>query len=532
MGDQTIQIKTAVAQTEENTSTPLHNEEQQAQNLAQIHGLEFVRLSEIDLPAQVVQLLPVWLVTQQTLIAVKFENDLLHVATDNPMNLPAFDQINLVTGFQVQPMVATHSDIVQAINRHYGAEQITRQDLMDARFDQSLGHEATGPMELTLSEESGQVVRLVNSIFKDAIDSAASDIHFEPALDDLRVRLRIDGILRDSLMVPSALRKEVITRIKVLAKMDITEKRKAQDGHIILSYQERPYDLRVSVIPTIDGAKTVIRVLDKHRIDLNLSSLGVDREHWDQLDKAIHKPYGMILVTGPTGSGKTTTLYAMLQSINAVEKNIITLENPVEYRLDRINQIQIDPETGHSFAQVLRSVLRQDPDVIMVGEIRDPETAEIAVQAALTGHLVLTTLHTNDAATAINRLNELGIPPYLISSCVILAVAQRLVRKLCPHCRCQVELSEDPTSIPFTVGPGCTYCMSQGYSGRTAVFEILPVKAAIRKAIERQFSADQIKGIAQKHGMQTLHEAALLKAQQGLTSLDEVRRITATEEDV
>ena len=531
----------AQADTKQTTSVQggLTSDEIAAKSIAQKHGVDFIKLSETQLEAHIVRLLPQWLVTRHNIIAVKLEEDTLYVAMTNPLDLPTLDEINLVTGFNVKPVVATEREIIKAISQHYGAEQMTKQDLIDARFDQELTQAGDEKVEdLVLSDEAGQVVRLVNSIIKDAIGSLASDVHFEPAGDEMVVRFRVDGILHDCLTVPAAVRKEVVSRLKVLAKLDITEKRRAQDGHINLKHKENDYDLRVSVVPTINGEKTVLRILDKTSMLIDLATLGIDTEEMALVKGAISRPYGMVLITGPTGSGKTTTLYAMLHSLDAIEKNIITIENPVEYQLDRINQIQIDPDIGETFAQVLRSILRQDPDIIMLGEIRDLETAEIAVQAALTGHLVLTTLHTNDAVTAITRLRELGIPSFLISSCVVMAGAQRLVRKVCPDCKEPYQSDEkilkllginEPPAGGFVHGKGCHYCYDTGFRGREGVFEILKIDSDIRNAILMDKSALEIKKMAVEKGMKTLLDSALLKVSEGKTSVEEVKRVIAPE---
>ncbi len=517
----------------------LSSDENAARALAEKHGVDFIKLSETELSSQVVRLVPHGLVTQHNVIAVKFEGDTLYVAMTNPVDLPTLDQINLVTGFNVKPIVATERDIIKAIGQHYGAEQMARQDLIDARFDTEPTEEGDKRIEdLVLSDDAGQVVRLVNSIIRDGINSLASDIHFEPAIDEMIVRFRVDGILHDCLTVPAAVRKEVVSRLKVLAKLDITEKRKAQDGHINLKYKKNDYDLRVSVLPTIDGEKTVLRILDKNSMLIDLATLGIGAEDRTLVEGAVSRPYGMVLVTGPTGSGKTTTLYAMLRSLDAIEKNIITIENPVEYQLDRINQIQIDPASGETFAGALRSILRQDPDIIMLGEIRDLETAEIAVQAALTGHLVLSTLHTNDAVTAITRLRELGIPSFLISSCVVMAGAQRLVRKICPDCKEPYQPDEktlkllgidEPPAGGFVHGKGCHYCYDTGFRGREAVFEILKIDSDIQNAILADKSALEIKKMAVEKDMKTLLDSAMLKVSEGKTTVEEVKRVIAPE---
>jgi type IV pilus assembly protein PilB len=516
-----------------------HSDEDKALSVAQKHGIEFIRLSETNLSSQIVRLLPQWLVTQHNVIAVRLEEDTLYVAMTNPVDLPTLDQINLVTGFNVKPVVATEREITKAISQYYGAEQMTRQDLIDAEFDAEPVQEGNRRIEdLATSDDAGQVVRLVNSIIKDAIGSLASDIHFEPANDEIIVRFRVDGILHDCLTVPAVVRKEVVSRLKVLAKLDITEKRKAQDGHINLNYKGNDYDLRVSIVLTIDGEKTVLRILDKNSMLINLTTLGFSAEEMALVESAVNRPYGMVLDTGPTGSGKTTTLYAMLHSLNSIEKNIITIENPVEYQLDRINQIQIDPAGGDTFAGTLRSILRQDPDIIMLGEIRDLETAEIAVQASLTGHLVLSTLHTNDAVTAVTRIRELGIPSFLISSCVVMAVAQRLVRKICLDCRESYQPDEKILKLlgideapagGFVHGKGCHYCYETGFRGREAVFEILKIDNDIQNAILADKSALEIKKMAVEKGMKTLLDSALLKVSEGKTSVEEVKRVIAPE---
>ncbi len=516
-----------------------HRDEDNAQAIAKKHGIEFVRLSEIKLQPHIVRLLPQELVAKYNVIAVRFEGDTLYVAMANPVDLPALDQINLVTGFNVKPLVAVEKDIIKAIGEYYGAEQMTKQDLIDARFDTAPAQEITKKVErLDVSNEAGQVVNLVNSIIKDAIESLASDIHFEPMGSEMTVRFRVDGILHDCLTIPASMRKEVISRLKVLANLDITEKRRAQDGHINLNYKENDYDLRVAVISTINGEKMVLRILDKTSMLINMTTLGLENAEKTLVESVIARPYGMILVTGPTGSGKTTSLYAMLQSLNSIDKNIITIENPVEYQLDRINQIQIDPVSGETFAEALRSILRQDPDIIMVGEIRDLETAEIAVQAALTGHLVLSTLHTNDAVTAITRLRELGVPSFLISSCVVMAEAQRLVRKICPDCKEVYQpdarilkllgINETPAG-GFVHGKGCRYCYGTGFRGREGVFEILKIDPDIQNLILAEKNALEIKKTAVEQGMKTLLDSALLKIYQGKTCVEEVRRVIAPE---
>jgi len=515
------------------------SDEDAAMAIAQKHGIEFVKLSEVEPSLSWVRFLPQWLASKHNVIAVKLEKDTLYVAMANPLDLPTLDQINLVTGYKVKPMVATEKDIIRAIKQRYGAQEMSKQDLVDAR----LSHMQSGQIsekteDLAVFSEEGRIVRLINSTIKDAIDSTASDIHFEPSEGEMVVRFRVDGILHDCLTVPAPMKNEITSRLKVLSRLDITERRKAQDGHMDLKYKGNDYDLRVSVVPTINGEKTVLRILDKNSMLINLTTLGLDAEDMELVTDAANRPYGMLLITGPTGSGKTTTLYAMLQGLDAIGKNIITIENPVEYQLDRINQIQIDPEIGETFAAVLRSILRQDPDIIMLGEIRDTETSEIAVQSALTGHLVLSTLHTNDAVTAVTRLRELGIPSFLISSCVVMAGAQRLVRKICPDCRETYQpdkktlkllgINESPAG-GFVHGKGCHYCYETGFRGREGVFEILKIDIDIQNEILAEKSALEIKKMAVEKGMKTLLDSALLKVSQGKTTVEEVKRVIAPE---
>ena len=515
------------------------SDEDIARAIAAKHGVEFINLSENELSLHWIRVMPKWLVIKHNVIAVKLDNDTLYVAMTNPLDLPVLDEINLVTGYNVKPMVATEREITKAIKSHYGVTEMSKQEFVDARLIQTETEQDTENIEdLALSDEVSGIVRLINSTMKDAIDLAASDVHFEPAGSEMLVRFRVDGILRDVMTIPAGMKKEVISRVKILAKLDITEKRKAQDGHIKLKYKNNNYDLRVSIILTVDGEKAVVRILDKSNELINLTTIGFDTNQRTFVENAVSRPYGMALITGPTGSGKTTTLYAMLRSINATEKNIITVENPVEYKIDRINQIQIDTNSGETFAGALRSILRQDPDVVMVGEIRDLETAEIAIQAALTGHLVLSTLHTNDAVTAIARLRDLGVPSFLIASCVVMAGAQRLVRTICPDCREAYQPDERILKLlgiekrlpgGFVHGKGCGYCYNTGFRSREGVFEILEIDGDIQNAILQDKNALEIKKMVVEKGMKTMLDAAMLKVYEGKTTVEEVKRVIAPE---
>ena len=510
-----------------------------SKSIAEKHGIDFIRLSEVELPLDWIRILSERFVIEHKVIAVKLEESTLYVAMSNPLDLPTINQINLITGFNVTPMVATERDISNAIRRCYSAEQMSRQDFVDARLIQNqIEHDTDNIKDLGVSDDAEGIVRLINSILRDAIDSAASDIHFESSANEMFIRFRVDGILRDIMKIPVVMQNEIVSRVKVLAKLDITEKRHAQDGHISLKYKGNDYDLRISVILTVNGEKVVIRVLDKNRLSIDMNSLGIRNEDQVLVKKGISRPYGLILVTGPTGCGKTSTLYTMLRNIDAIEKNIITIENPVEYKLDRINQVQVNSGHGETFASSLRSILRQDPDVIMVGEIRDLETAEIAVQAALTGHLVISTLHTNDSVTAITRLKEIGIPSFLIASCTVMVIAQRLVRKICPDCKVAYQPDREIVKLlygdnlpsgGFVHGKGCNYCFNTGFRGREGVFEILKIKENIQNAILHDENALEIGKIAVKNGMKTLLDSAMLKISEGTTTIDEIKRVVTPE---
>ena len=381
------------------------------------------------------------------------------------------------------------------------------------------------------------VIKLCNSIISDAVEKKASDIHIEPFEKHISLRYRIDGSLIEQPSPPVSYKRALISRFKVMAKLDIIEKRRPQDGRIKIKVKDKTIDLRVSTLPVIWGEKVVMRILDQSNLNLDLTKLGFEPDDLQKFEKAINAPYGIILVTGPTGSGKTTTLYSALSTINTPDKNIMTAEDPVEYQLPRINQVQINPEVDLTFANALRSFLRQDPDVIMVGEIRDTETAEIAIKAALTGHLVISTLHTNDAPSTINRLVDMGIEPFYIGSAVILILAQRLVKKICAECKQEfaydkellksMGITEDEIKkIKFYKGEGCSYCNGTGYKGRIAIYEVMPIDEEIKKAIFSGKDTSEIRKIAIKNGMKTLRHSALLKLKQGLTTPDEVMRVT------
>jgi type IV pilus assembly protein PilB len=429
--------------------------------------------------------------------------------------LEALDEIKLLTGCEIKALPASENQLIATIDKYFRVEEATKQALIDMRME---GLKATKAREGEVVEEVARaedqpVVKLMNSIINGAIGAKASDIHLEPQEPEMRVRYRIDGVLHDVMTIPKHVEPALVSRTKIISNMDITEKRHPQDGHLTVAFQGKPYDMRVSSMPDITGEKMVLRILDKTQMLLGLEELGLNKEEEEVIKTLISKPYGMIFVTGPTGSGKTTTLYSVLSRLNKEDVNIITVEDPVEFKLTGINQTQVNPAAGITFANELRSILRQDPNIIMVGEVRDLETAEIAVQAALTGHLVLSTLHTNDAPSAITRLIDMGIEPFLISSTVIGVVAQRLARKICKECQ----------------GKGCNYCYHTGMKGRTGIFEIMTVSNGIKKLIQEKAPAAEIKELAIKESMKTLQMSGDEKVKQGICTKEEVSRVVYTE---
>jgi len=504
----------------------------------EISDVQQTRLNNID--PSLLKTIPEQLVRRYKVIPLKKEGNCLTVAMPDPTNVLAIDDLRLLMGCDIEPVQASEKDIVALIQKHFGIPEVEK---IFEEFELLSGQQESEVM--ALEEEmvdEGPVVRLVNSIFLQAIEQNASDIHIEPQEHQVRVRYRIDGMLREVMTLPKKIRSAVISRVKVISNMDIAEKRIPQDGRLQLKYGNRKIDLRVSTVPTVYGEKIATRLLDKGSMkSYKIEQIGFGHLNLKRFTSALKSSYGMLLITGPTGSGKTTTLYAALNEINTIEKNIITVEDPVEYMLDGINQIQVNVKAGMTFAASLRSILRQDPDIIMVGEIRDSETAEIAIRAATTGHLVLSTLHTNDAAGAITRLVDMGIEPFLVASSVLAVVAQRLVRVICPKCYRAYELAPDAPERAFIgVGPdkpvtlykgaGCDNCGNTGYKGRLAIHEVLPVTAGLRPLIIKNAPADEIKRKALSEGMISLKMDGIQKALEGLTSIEEVMRVTYTDE--
>ena len=460
----------------------------------------------------------------------------LTVAIFDPLDLILIDNLKKLTGCEINPILATKSDILKAIEEFYGREKVFK-EAIESAHQEGIEEVKIEEEELSLDKliaraEEAPVIKLVDLIIHQAIEENASDIHIEPQRDSLRLRYRIDGILYEAPPPSKSLLLPIVSRIKILARMDIAEKRLPQDGSFMVKVKDRLIDLRVSTIPTVYGEKVVIRILDKSRVPLDLSKLGFFPEELEKIRKGIRASYGLIFLTGPTGSGKTTTLYAVLNELNSAEKNILTIEDPVEYKLEGINQVQVKPEIGLTFANVLRSFLRQDPDIILVGEVRDLETAEICIRAALTGHLVLSTLHTNDAVGVVTRLVDMGVPHYLVSSSLRLIVAQRLVRKLC-SCKepYEVKKEELPShiniSVPVIYKPkGCQKCRYIGFKGRTLISEVILVDEDIRRAIYEKLSASELLQLAKKKGTYTLLESGIRRVEEGITSLEEILSVT------
>ena len=507
--------------------------------LAHIYGVEAVNPLNVEIAQTVIKLVPPEVASKYTVVPVQKHGRTLSLAMADPTDMYAINDLKFITGLEIKPVVATEIALAAAIEQYYTAQD----DLEDMARD--LDDEDVEVLEDTRDDEEGleeaeqaPVIRFVNSMIADAVRKRASDIHIEPAEKIFRVRFRIDGTLHEVIKQPAKMKSAIISRIKVMSELDIAEKRLPQDGRIKLRVDNKTIDLRVSTLPTIFGEKVVMRILDKGNLALDLARFGMEENALANLKKAIDAPYGMVLVTGPTGSGKTTTLYSALNRINRPDVNIMTSEDPVEYNIDGINQVQIHEDIGLTFAKSLRAFLRQDPNVIMVGEIRDSDTGSIAVKAALTGHLVLSTVHTNDAPSTMDRLVDMGIEPFLVAASLNLVLAQRLLRKTCDRCRTEVEVhpealrelgitASECKGITFYKGRGCSKCSNTGYSGRLGVYEVMPISPAIRTMILDRASTDQLKRQAVDEGMLTLRQDAILKLKAGLTTVEEALRETA-----
>jgi type IV pilus assembly protein PilB len=513
--------------------------------VAKQYGVPSINIDDFEIDPAVIQLIPEEVAAKHTVIPVNRAGSTLILATADPSNIYALDDIKFLTGYNIQAVVASEEAIHRAIDKYYD-QTSSLEDVMgdfdDSDIDLIQESDDVDIADLARASEDAPVVKLVNLILTDAIKKEASDIHIEPYEKSFRVRYRIDGVLYEAMKPPMKLKNAIISRIKIMSELDIAERRLPQDGRIKLKLgRGKEMDFRVSVLPTLFGEKTVLRLLDKSNLQLDMTKLGFEQLQLDVFKNSIHQPYGMVLVTGPTGSGKTTTLYSALSELNQISDNLSTAEDPVEFNLGGINQVQMHDEIGLNFAAALRSFLRQDPDIIMVGEIRDFETAEIAVKAALTGHMVLSTLHTNDAPSTVNRLLNMGIEPFLVASSVNCIVAQRLARRVCSECReddpdvvsealIEAGMSEGlaKTTTPV-LGKGCRMCSDTGYKGRVALYEVMEIRDELKEFVLNGASALELKREAIRLGMKTLRQSALSKVAEGVTTLGEALRVSSAD---
>ncbi len=494
------------------------------------------KADEVD--PSLAKLFPEKLARMFKVVPLKMENGTLLVASPDVLDISTLDYIRFATGHNVKVILTTESFVESVIDRLYSPQLDILKDVFEEADADGLEVLQEEEQELTFGEDlahEAPVIRLVNFIIADALAKRASDIHMEPYERRFRIRFRVDGVLYDQMDVPLRLRDAVIARVKIMSNLDIMERRVPQDGRIKVRIKGKEVDLRVSTVPTVFGEKVVMRLLEKSGLAFDLTQLGFDEDQLKVFVEATEKPYGMVLLTGPTGSGKTTTLYSALLRLNNSEVNIMTAEDPVEYNFEGINQVQIREEIGLTFASALRAFLRQDPDIILVGEIRDMETADIAIKAALTGHLVFSTLHTNDAPSTVTRLIDMGVEPFLVASSLNLVVAQRLVRKVCSSCRKEYSpppsllerLGLDDDGSVFYKGEGCPACNETGYKGRVALYEVMPISKKIRTLVVERVTADHIRTVALEEGMKTLRQVGIEKARAGITTLEEVMRVTA-----
>ncbi|MCK5145893.1 Flp pilus assembly complex ATPase component TadA [bacterium] len=518
---------------------------------AALMNVPYIDLRNYEIDPEVLELIPPQIARGFVFFPLFRIDETLLIAMSNPKDITAVDKVTQLTQLEVSPALSSKSAIIDAIDRYYGeqenvaAEVVSNEELQDIleiiEAEEEVEDTTKSTQELERLAEDAPVVKMTNMVLTQGIAEGASDVHINPEEEMLRVRFRVDGILSDSLHLPKNLQEAVISRIKILSNLDIAEHRIPQDGQMRLRLSDgREIDIRVSTLPSAHGENVVLRILDKNAALLNLENLGFESDVYEILTGLLANAYGIVLVTGPTGSGKTTTLYAALNRLSTIEKNVITLEDPIEYRLPLIRQSQVNHKAGMTFAKGLRAILRQDPDIVMLGEIRDTETSEIAVQAALTGHLVLSTLHTNTAAGAITRLQEMGIEPFLISTAVLGVVAQRLVRRICSNCKEEVKVDQEvpmpvlqslglaqaPEAAKFYHGRGCKKCRDTGYKGRVSILEVLPVTEKLRATIIKGASADVINAEALNEGMRPLLYDGWIKILKGVTTVEEVMRVT------
>ena len=512
--------------------------------LSKQYGIPTIDLKQQEVDSEVVKLIPEDVARKYQILPVSRTGATLVVAMTDPSNIFAIDDIKFLTGYNVEPLVASDAAIKEAIEQYYDVTEMGMElEGVLTEFDETDMEVIQEEEEVDLSDlkkavEDAPVVKLVNLILTDAIKKGASDIHIEPYEKSFRVRYRVDGVLAEVMKPPLKLKNAIVSRIKIMSSLDIAERRLPQDGRIKLKMgKNKEMDYRVSVLPTLYGEKVVLRLLDKSNLQLDMTKLGFEERQLNDFMGAIHKPWGIVLVTGPTGSGKTTTLYSALTELNKISENISTAEDPVEFNLGGINQVQMHEEIGLNFAAALRSFLRQDPDIIMVGEIRDYETAEIAIKAALTGHLVLSTLHTNDAPSTVNRLLNMGIEPFLVSSSSNLILAQRLARKVCSDCKEEIEIGEkvltdlgvpskEAKGMTCYTGKGCATCGNTGYKGRIALYEVMPFTESIKDLVLNGASTAELKRAAVMEGMKTLRMSGISKVAEGVTTIEEILRVT------
>ena len=506
--------------------------------IAEQLNVKIITKDDIEFTADLKKIIPQNLARRLNIIPIKVDGDTIHIATNDPTNIFAIDEIMRITGKEIVTHIISMDDFLYAFEKIYGsedrlfkiAESVEKNILAagnDEKFLESIG-------------DDSPAISLVDGIISKAVNEKASDIHIEPDEDNLRIRFRVDGLLHEVLVLNKILHPAIISRIKIMSNMNIAEKRVPQDGRFKIRINFKDIDFRVSTLPTNYGEKVVMRVLDRSKAMLELKNIGMDHHNLDIYQSIVKKPYGIILISGPTGSGKTTTLYATLNQLNSIEKNIVTVEDPIEYNFKLINQVQVDEAADVTFASALRSILRQDPDIIMVGEIRDKETAEISIQASLTGHLVLSTIHTNDAISSVTRLVDMGIEPFLVSTSVIGLVGQRLVRKVCLNCAKEytpeTELLErigydENSVVKFVRGEGCQECHYTGYSGRIGIYEVLKIDSTIRELINKNASIDAIREYAMANDFRTMYQSGLALAKTGITTLEEIMRVTVISEE-
>lgn len=502
-------------------------------------GIDRVYLDMVSIDMNAVKSISESLAKKHCLIPILFNEDKLIVAMSDPLNIFAMDDVKIASSHVVEPVLASSRDINEAIEKYYSSQfaEKAAQDLSKQKKETAADKAENS---LNFDEiKNAPAVRLVDSIIKNAVKARASDIHIEPFEKYIKIRYRVDGMLQEVLRTSKDTQAALVTRIKIMSNLNIAEKRIPQDGRIISSIDDKEVDLRVSTLPTVYGEKVVIRILNRDTSIIGKNNIGMNQDESTKLDNILKSPYGIILVAGPTGSGKTTTLYSILNDLNKTEKNIVTVEDPVEYMLEGVNQVNVNVKAGLTFASGLRSILRQDPDIVMIGEIRDGETAEIAIRAAITGHLVLSTIHTNDAASSVIRLLDMGIEPYLVATSVTGVISQRLVRKLCPQCKVKylannyekkmLDLPED-SELTLYRGEGCPHCGGTGYIGRTGVYEIMEMSREHREIIMTEKDSEKLKDLAINKGMKTLRQACVEKVIDGITSIDELVKIAFLKE--